>query len=241
MQSSKKFKGGLALKENKFFSKYAVHVATACAVLALILFIPASVTKSSGLKVFFIVLMALSLIGGVVLLFLSNRAKGERLHYFLYDRRRGESVSKEELTFLLVREGMEAYLSDFAEAPSALLSDLPKQLRVQLESESDAAFAPLVAYRMFWELSAMEPEDIAAAFQSANPKVIGYLCAILRENADGEMADYIFNLKKNALREGTRVANFFRKNRRCFEDRMLHYVELHMSDFYMEKHRVSPK
>lgn len=223
------------MKQNKFFLDHAIHIATVCAVLALILFIPASL-GSKGLAIFLYIVIGLLLIGGGVILYLAHRGKGDLVHYFLYDHRRNISLSRDELTFELVREGTEQYLSSYVDSAYELWIDLPKKLRIQLEG--DTAFRPLIAYRMLLELSTRDPEEILATFEEADDRIIGYLCRAVKDGGDAEMASYIFELKRYIERERSHVPVFFRKNRRCFEDRMLRYVERNYSAFLMDKKRV---
>lgn len=224
------------MKKNKFLLTYAVRLATLCAVLALVLFIPASMTESNGLRIFLIVWIALLGTVGCVFLYLAQRQKGERYHYFLYDHRRRKVLPKSELSADLIREGMDRYLSSYTEDVASLWNDIPKRLRIQLEG--DAAFRPLVAYRMLLELSGREPEDILSRFKDADDRAVGYLCRAIRDGGDADMADFIFDLKKNSRREQTRIPGFFRKNHRFFEESMLYYTERNMGAFYMDKARI---
>ena len=224
------------MKQNKFFSEHAMQVSSVCAVLALILFVPAAVTQSTGLSVFLYVAIGLLLLCGGVVMYLAYRNKGERANYFLYDRRRELSVPKEELDFDMVNEGIELYLSDYVDNVLELWTEIPKRLRIQLDG--DVAFRPLIAYRMMLELSDRDNEEILACFEEADERIIAYLCRAVKEGGDREMANYIFELKRYIERESNHIPAFFRKNRRGFQDRMLRYTERHMSDFYMDKKRL---
>jgi hypothetical protein len=225
------------MKQNKFFFEHAMHIATACALLALVLFFPAALASSQGLRVFLYIVIVLLFITGGIVMYVAHREKGERANYFLYDRRREVSRSADALSFELVNEGVERYLADYAENVLELWTDIPKKLRIQLDG--DEAFRPLIAYRMLLELSEREPAEILACFEEADDRIIAYLCRAIREGGDREMADYIFELKRYIEREGNHIPVFFRKNHRGFQDRMLRYAERHMSDFYMDKRRLS--
>ena len=63
------------MKISVFLRNYATRVAIIAAVVALILFIPASLTASTALRVFLIVCILLLLGGGGVLLFWSRKEK----------------------------------------------------------------------------------------------------------------------------------------------------------------------
>lgn len=220
------------MKQNKFLSAHAFHLASALAILALFLFLLAGLSPQQGMRIFLGILSALSLIVGLALIFISSKAKGDRYHYFLYDPRRGRSIKPDDLTAQHIVEGTHRYLSEYVRDPKELFADFPKPLRIQLQQ--DNSFRPLVAYLMLHSLSGLDSPELMAYFTASSPRAIGYLCQSLSIAGDGEMADYIFSLKQHPEKAG-RICAFFHKNRRRFEGRMLHYVEENMSDFYRNK------
>ena len=227
------------MKERKFLFAHASHLATACAILSLVFFVPATVSQNKGLGIFFYMISAVLLVAGGVILYLSHRAKGARINYFLYDRQRELFLSKKDLSFDVVNEGVESYLSDYVEQVVDLWSEIPKNLRMQLDV--DVAFRPLIAYRMMLELSERGAEEILPRFLKADERIIAYLCRAIKEGGDRDMADYVFELKRHVDRDRDRVSVFFRKNRRGFQERMLRYTERHINDFYVDKKRLNKK
>ena len=225
------------MKENKSLLEHSVYLATACAIFSLIFFVPATISQNKGLSVFFYVLSAILLATGGVILYLSHRAKDARINYFLYDRQRELFLSKNDLSFDVINEGVELYLSDYVKQVLDLWSEIPKSLRMQLDV--DVAFRPLIAYRMMLELSERESEEILSCFQKADDRIIAYLCRAIKEGGDRDMADYVFEMKRHVDRN--RVSAFFRKNRRGFQERMLRYTERRINDFYMDKKRLNKK
>ena len=137
----------------------------------------------------------------------------------------------------LVNEGVESYLSEYVESVVDLWTEIPKKLRIQLDG--DAAFRPLIAYRMLWELSDRSPSEILTFFEEADTRIIGYLCRAVKDGGEADLADYIYELKRYIERESAHIPAFFRKNRRVFEERMLRYVEKNLSAFSMEKKRLN--
>ena len=224
------------MRKNKFFFEHGMHLATLCAVLGLLFFIPANTAKHLGLRIFFGILMALLLIGGGVIVYLAHRSKKARVHYFLYDGRRKVNQSMGALTPDLIQERIDHYLADYTSSVCDLWQDIPKNLRLQLEA--DAPFRPLIAYRMLIEISKMEETQVLSVFESADNRAVGYLCRSIRDGGDAELADYVFDLKKNFEANRSRVFAFFRKNQRFFEERMLRFVECHMNDFYTDESKI---
>ena len=224
------------MKIGDFLKSYATKLTFLCALVAFLLFIPAALTASAGLRVFLIILIVLLLLGGGVLLFFGNRQGAGKLHYFLYDRRRSRFYRREELTPDIIQDAMTYYLRDFVEEEIDLWRDIPKPLRLQLEGEEQ--FRPLVMYRMLTLLSVRDPNEALAIFGDAEEQVVIYLCRAIKECGDGEMADYIYHLKKNFATEQERIALFFQKNKRTFATRIMRYVDRHFDEFYVTKSRV---
>ena len=226
------------MKHYNIIKEYGSRLAFLCAALALILFIPACLVESTGWRAFLIVLILLLLGGGGVLLYMSSaRTNGAKVHYFLYDRRRGKSRGREELSAEIVQDAMSFYLQPFAESALELWGDIPKALRLQLEAEPH--FRTLLMYRMLSAMSEVPSEHLSALFAASDERAVAYLCRVLSQCGDNEMADYIFHLKKNAKQEAERILSFFKKNNKCFEKRALHYVEQHFDDFYVDKAKFS--
>ena len=235
MQNYKKSKENI-VKIGAFLRNYATRLAFACAIVAFVLFVPASLTASVGLRVFLIVLIALLLVSGGALLFYANLGHHGQVHYFLYDRRRNRLYRREELTDEIVEDAMAHYLRDFVENEGDLWRQFPKHLRVQLEAQLQ--FRPLVMYRMLSFLSKQEPAQALAIFEAADESLVTYLCRSISKGGDREMADYIYHLKKNVHDEKERISLFFQKNKRVFSARMLRYIDLHFEEFYVPKQRL---
>lgn len=227
------------MKENKFLLEHALQLASGCAILALILFILATMSKIRGLGIFFYILSFLLLAVGGVILYLAHREKNDRIHYFLYDEKRNMNLPLTSLNGERVRNGMDRYLFEYQKDLLLFWEDIPKALRMRLEQES--VFRPLVAYRLLLALSECDSEDAQSVFARADDRAVGYLCRAIRDNGDEDMADYIFEMKKNAERDHARIGLFFRKNRRCFEERMLRYTKRHINDFFAENDHTSKK
>ena len=216
----------------KFLAEYAKHLASVLAVLALILFIPAGVTQSLGLRIFFIVLIVLLLCGGITLLYLGHKAASKILNYFLYDAEHQKKIPKHELSFELIEKGISLYLEEYVDDAVLLWEEIPQKLRMRLGDEPQ--FRPLVAYRMLYALSDLSPRDVRVAFEGADDRTVSYLCRSLADVGDKQMADFLFDLKKKGEETTTKVVGFFRKNRTLFEERMLRFVKEHLREFDLD-------
>ena len=216
------------MKQKKFFIDYATHLSTACAVVGMILIIPAAATKIKALGVVLYILCALLLAGGGVILYLGHRAKSVAAPAVVKGQPKADA-SEDALSFADVLEGIDSYLDGYIRELPALILDTPKELRIKLEREQ--VFRPVVALRLLWELSGKEEQEILYQFTEVDEKAVGYLCGAICDAGERELADFIFEMKRNAQREQGRIPTFFRKNRGYFEARMTAYVTQHMEEF----------
>ena len=221
------------MKISAFLRNYATRFAILPAIVALILFIPASLTVSLGLRIFLIVLIVLLLGGGVALLLWGSRRNGPQVHFFLYDRRRARSRRYQDLDADAVQDAMAYYLLPFAEEPLSLWREIPKPLLLQLEAQPQ--FRALVTYRMLYTLAEREAEEIYEVFSTASADVVTALCHAIGNVGDNEMADFIYHLKRKRIADRERVVQFFLKNKQRFAVRALRCVERDFDLFYVPK------
>ena len=209
------------------------YMSYALALLALIFFVLAA-TATQGIKALiwlFGILAAISLIASTVLLFKSYTTAREG-NFFLYDRRRKKTVSEKELNFAFVNDRLDYYLSPFADKAVDLWEGIPKELDIKLQAEP--AFCTPIAFKMMYELSLLSPDEVADRFDAADERTVAAVCRAVKAGGDLEMADLLFEMKRNFRREGQRVPPFFIKNKRCFEGRIMRYVKEHLTEFQSE-------
>lgn len=219
-----------------FLRTYATKIAVLLAIVALLLFVPAAMTASVGMRAFLIVLILCLLGAGVILLALGNRRGGNEVHFFLYDRRRGRIRRRGELTEEIVQDALAYYLQPLISDPLTLWQAFPKPLRLELEAQPH--FRVPVMYRMLYLLSEQEERRIFEIFFEADEHIVTYLCHVLGDAQDRELADFIYHLKKNCRAERERTIAFFQKNQGCFAARALRFVERHFEEFYVPKNKL---
>ena len=219
-----------------FLRNYATRIAVLAAIIALILFVPAALTESTALRVFLIVVILVLLGAGIILLAVGNRRAGGEVHFFLYDRRRGRVRRRDELTVEVEQDALEYYLHPLVEDPLTLWQSFPQPLRLELEAQPH--FRALVMYRMLYVLSDCEAEQIWEIFTGADARIVPYLCRVIGEAQDREMADFIYHLKQNAHADRERTTVFFQKNKRCFAARALRFVERNFDAFYVSQDKL---
>lgn len=206
-----------------------------CAAAALIFFIFACTAKG-GVAVLLHILWVLSLGGGIYLLYAASKAKNAQVNYFLYDRRRKKKVAPEALTFELVNDNLTHYLSPYIKNPADLWRGIPKKLQIQTQAED--LFLPMIAYRMLYELSLSEEAEILERFYGASGSLVSGLCHILTKAGDADMAELIEKMKRNPETKDAHIVAFFQKNKTVFEGRMVRFVKAHPNGFITDKKSI---
>ena len=220
------------MKDKKTKAKEYRYLTYALAVLAVVFFVLGALMKDHIAPiVLFAVLAVSSLIGSTVFLF-KNYQITRNGNFFLYDRRRKKAVSEKELDFAFVNDCLDYYLSPFIDKAVDLWDGFPKALNQKLQAEP--AFTIPIAFKMMYELSLLTPEEVADRFEAADERTVAAVCRAVKAGGDLEMADLMFQMKRNFHREGQRVPPFFIKNKRCFEGRIMRYVKEHLTEFQSE-------
>ncbi len=204
-----------------FFTEHAKQIASLFAVVALLLFVPASITESKAGKIFLAVLIALFLIAGIAIFYIGIREESMRRNYFL-TAENGKKIPFSALTPRLLCDRIDQYLAPFTDTPAALFALCPQRLKMKLGEEPH--FRPLVAWRVLAALSALPAAQILQSYREADERTLAFWCRSLAGAGDKKMADYLFALSKEETEE-TKIVAFFRKNKACFESRMMQFTE----------------
>ena len=221
------------MKKKRFGFNNPKYIAFFLSLLALALFIFSSSMKDQkALSLILTILGVFSLVIGFVLLYLSYRKNFSRPNFFLYDRRRKTSITIEALTFDFANDNLSFYLSSFTPDSTELWSKIPRELIIQLQA--DPAFVPLVAFKMLHDVSIMNEEDILPIFLSTDERTVAFVCRALKNGGEREMADFLFDLKKNVEGQEERVVPFFQKNKLYFEAKAIQYIRKNIEKFDFE-------
>ena len=227
------------MKQKKFVEQHAKTLSFVLIGLALFFFILAAWLKNGVGFGFCIVLFLLCFVGSVALFAYAGKGVQSRVCYFYYDRDRHCRIPQDALTFEIANASIEHYLFEYVQEPLDLLDDVPKDLRIQLQAEP--AFAPLIAFKMLYELALLEPSALLQRFTAADERAIGFACRALAKCNEAEMADLISKMKRNVQSERNRIVAFFTKNRRWFEGRILHYIKQNAHGLTVFKNRLERK
>ena len=221
----------------KFIKEYGTRAAVIATAIALLLFIPAGLAKSAFLSVCFILLIVLFLALAATLLFLAKKEHLGDVHYFLYHPETRRTMPRSALDEKLLRERVSRYLNAFGRTPLSLWDDIPKELRVELSVEPQ--FRPVIAYSMLLALSDCREEQLVAVFEQADVRAVSYVCKALSDAEDGDLANYLYELKKNKSDDAACVTSFFKKNAPRFSVRALRFIQKNFDEFYVERSRFA--
>lgn len=221
------------MKEKKFSLKDTKTLTLLFSVIGLLCFILACVVKVKGLSIFLGILAGTSLLVGCVCLYWGHRTAATLQNDFLFDRRRRVKLSPDEITFEFLNDNLTYFLAPYTEDTLELWNGIPKNLEMALQAKP--AYRTPVAFKMLYDMSLQSETDILALFSTAEKQTVAFVCRAVKQGGDKEMADVIFELKCDFERLENRIVPFFKKNKRCFEGRIYHYIKNHLSEFETEK------
>lgn len=152
-------------------------------------------------------------------------------NFFLYDQKQKRNLPSDALTFRLVNERMDFYLS--------LISSSEKELwcgDVLAQDETvfgaGAVYRPLVAYKMLYDLTVENTEESWDYLEHAEVTTIRMLTRALRQAKDEELARAIVELYKGEnVPEGENLRDFLCENQKYMRGCMLRYVKQHLDSF----------
>ncbi len=211
--------------------KFQAAILAAVAVLFLILVFFAG--KSMVLMAIWIALSISAFLISCILLIEGLREGSTRYNYFLYDKKSEKNRRIEDLTFPIVNDALTTYLSSYVAKPVELWNGIPKNLQAKLEEQT--MFRVPVTFRMLYELSLLSADEIVERFSYVDVRTVAQICRNLKGNGNEEMADIIFNMKRQTENEKLRIVNFFTKNKRFFEGQIFGYVKRNIGAYVMEK------
>lgn len=221
------------MKDKKFLFKDAKQLSFLLSLLGFLFFVLACSSKIKGLSIFLGIMAGLSIIGGCVCLYLWHRATFTQQNDFLFDRRRRVKLSSSDITFEFLDDNLTYFLSQYVKNTIDLWNGIPKNLEMALQATP--AYRTPVAFKMLYDMSSLGEAEIMALFEASQKQTVAFVCRAVKQGGDKEMADVIFELKCDLQRLSNRIVPFFKKNKRCFEGRLYHYIKGHLSEFDKDK------
>ena len=152
-------------------------------------------------------------------------------NFFLFDQTTRKNFPVDQLTFGIVNERMDFYLS--------LISDSDEELwQGGVLAKNDGSFGrediyrPLVAYKMLYDLTDRDDDVQWRLLEFAEVTTIRLLTRALKQGGDADMAQAIVELYRGEGEEGENLRDFLKGNQKYLRGRMLRYVKQHLDYFY---------
>lgn len=152
-------------------------------------------------------------------------------NFFLFDQTTRKNIPVDQLTFGIVNERMDFYLS--------LISDSDEELwQGGVLAKNDGSFGhediyrPLVAYKMLYDLTDRDDDVQWRLLEFAEVTTIRLLTRALKQGGDADMAQAIVELYRGEGEEGENLRDFLKGNQKYLRGRMLRYVKQHLDYFY---------
>ena len=153
-------------------------------------------------------------------------------NFFLYNKEQRRNIPVEQLTFDIVNDRMNFYLSLIADSDEELWEG-------SVLAKSDGSFGreevyrPLVAYKMLYDLTDSNDDFAWDRIIFAEVTTIRLLTRAIKQAGDNDLAQAIVELYKGEnLEEGENLRDFLTGNRKYLRARMLRYVKQKLDYFY---------
>lgn len=205
-----------------------------CAVIAalvLLVLVPradAVYRKVLGIIIGILFLVLCALIGGYYLL-----TRDKDPNFFLFDRQRKRNIPIEELSFKLVNERMNFFLTLVCDSEEQLWSGEPMNI---LENERNLGqnliYRPLLAYKMVYDLADKNTDEYWSYLEKAPDEVLDSLFGALEQGGETEMVKAFRYVMANCRGEMAKVKNFVCGNEKYIRGRMLVYIKRNVDQFY---------
>ena len=215
-------------KKMPLFMTIAAGISFVGALLILIFALPASnATYKTVLEVMiscFMLLLAFLLAAYVWVI------RDVEPNFFLFDRAKKRNIPVEELTFSIINERMNFFLT--------LISDSPEDLwyRNALERDSKMGprriYRPLLAYKMLYDLADKNTESYWNYLVTSPEDTVNSICNALGQGGEQEMVKVFRYLMENYRQNPDKIKDFICGNERYFRARMKAYIQKNIEFFY---------
>ncbi|MBQ9805417.1 MAG: hypothetical protein IJW49_02755 [Clostridia bacterium] len=215
-------------KKMPLFMAIAAGVSFVSALIILIFAVPASnATYKTVLEVIiscFMILLSLLLAAYLWVI------RDVEPNFFLFDRVRKKNIPVEDLTFSIINERMNFFLT--------LISESPEDLWYKNALERDSKmgprriYRPLLAYKMLFDLSDKNTQSYWDLLITAPEDTVNSVCDALAQGGEQEMVKVFRYLMANYRQNPDKIKDFICGNQRYFRGRMKAYIQKNIEFFY---------
>lgn len=174
--------------------------------------------------------VVLIVLGCSLLLMAIFLGESEKANFFLYDGKKKLNIPLEDLDFARIDKKMTMVMMKLTSNASEAWTT-----NVFMEDnevfDGDAAFVPLVAYKMLYDLCEHPNESTWNLYLMADESIIDALVSALELNGDHDLGDAFRFLHKNAAGSYERTAKFLSDNKKYIQNKMVKYVKANINRF----------
>ena len=187
--------------------------------------------SEGAMKVLFIIFgIVLIVLGCALLFFAMIVGSDETANFFLYDSKTKSNISVDEVDFALVNKRMTFIMTKLSSTASQVWTENVFENNEDILGEDDS-FAPLVAYKILYDLSDRANESIWNLYVMADPAIIDAIVAGLAKNDDNELGNAFKFLHSNANGNYDRTEKFLNDNKKYIQNKMVKYVKTNIEKF----------
>lgn len=187
--------------------------------------------SEGAMKVLFIIFgIVLIVLGCALLFFAMIVGSDETANFFLYDSKTKSNISVDEVDFALVNKRMTFIMTKLSSTASQVWTENVFENNEDILGEDDS-FAPLVAYKILYDLSDRANESIWNLYVMADPAIIDAIVAGLAKNDDNELGNAFKFLHSNANGNYDRTEKFLNDNKKYIQNKMVKYVKTNINKF----------
>ncbi len=187
--------------------------------------------NDEALKVLFVLLGSVLVILAILFAVLSYVIGSyEKANFFLYDAKLRSNVPLDELNFELINKKMTYVMSRLTSTASKVWTENVFENENEILGDGDQ-FAPLVAYKIIYDLSERANEGVWNLYLMADKKIIDAISEALCKNGDDELANAFKYLHENAGGSYDRTEKFLLDNRKYIQAKMVKYVKSNIELF----------
>ena len=216
------------MKQDKL--KLILTVACICfAVLTVVFLISGAIYDGDHTftKVFLFIIAVVSLAAAGELAFILWFAKGgDEPNFFLFDRNTKRNIAAEKLDDKMINDRMMEFFAKYAQSEGKLWTS-----GILENAEMEAQYKPAVAYKLLYDLAAINKEAGWKCFGSATVATVEFICAALEQNGDVDMAGYIRQFKNSQPMSMEQFKQFILSNKDYFSLKLGMYVRNNIGKF----------
>ncbi len=201
-------------------------------VAGILTFIFGAGENDGALKVLFVILgIVLIMIGIATVLLGYVLGSSERANYFLYDAKLKSNIAIDDLNFDIINKKMTYVMTKLTSTASKVWTENVFENENEVFANGDDRFAPLVAYKIIYDLSERANEGVWNLYLMADASIIDSISDALDLNNDEELSKAFKYLYENANGDYERTEKFLLDNRKYIQAKMVKYVKTNIEKF----------